>query len=784
MVVLAMTFTLAIGWLATPSFLWWGLGLASIPIIIHILNRRRYKIIRWAAMEYLLQAMRKNRRRIKFEQLLLLATRCSLLALLGLALARPQSCSQSSVAALAGQRSALHIFIIDNSCPMGYQATRADSTTHLAQAKLIAKQEISKLIPGSESAAIILASRQPRIPPIPGKAEQPTRPDPITLHPTFRLDKAREEVDRIEQSYDGGDLAGALQAAQRLVTEETKQPEKFIYIITSFANGTWNKDAEIIRQTGKQLASQLGPGHIRIHNLGMPGQWNYAVLDIHPEGAIARAKLDTDFLAEVRGYGGGDGTTLTWQWDREILKSGGGFVRPSADSPPQRQRRADLSSGGVHVITASVSDEGDHLPADNTRYRVLEVASELKVLIVEGAREGEGSSLELALAPNQARPGSVRSDSYLSPKSIGELEFGTYKLSDYRVLILSGVGTLSDSQLDSIQSFVQQGGTLMVFMGDATTQEFCRKLTERKLIPGKIVSRRTAASGSAYGLDFKPNGNVHPLLSLFKGEEQSGLNNVKVEKYCQLDIEPQSQADVVLRYLDGEKETNDPAIVIHKLGAGRIVTLTTTATSDWSNLPLKPCYVELLHELLAGTIDIGDRWMNIEVGDCLQVPAALGLRSEPKLTDANDNPLPMLTVNTPDGKALYRSNPITQPGLYKIFYETGGGPDMRYVAVNVPADQADISLLPPAAIKKDLGDIDLEILGDTAPIAGLSRQDHSDLGWMVMILVLALAGAECLMAMHFGHYKRKAPLIAPAVSVEISKPTETVAQQEQHASPA
>ena len=65
-----------------------GLLLASIPIIIHILNRRRYKTVNWAAMDFLLRAMRKNRRRVRFEQWLLLAVRCLVLAFLGLALAR------------------------------------------------------------------------------------------------------------------------------------------------------------------------------------------------------------------------------------------------------------------------------------------------------------------------------------------------------------------------------------------------------------------------------------------------------------------------------------------------------------------------------------------------------------------------------------------------------------------------------------------------------------------------------------------------------------------------
>src|SRR3989442_1572502 len=114
----------------TPGFFGAGVVLASIPIIIHILNRRRFKIVNWAAMEFLLRALRKNRRRLRFEQWLLLAVRCCVLLLLGLALARPVACNQQSLASLAGQRSGLHVLVIDNSYSMAYESDRTDAKTN------------------------------------------------------------------------------------------------------------------------------------------------------------------------------------------------------------------------------------------------------------------------------------------------------------------------------------------------------------------------------------------------------------------------------------------------------------------------------------------------------------------------------------------------------------------------------------------------------------------------------------------------------------------------------
>src|SRR6476619_901863 len=94
----------------TPAFFFAGLALVGFPILIHILNRRRYKTVNWAAMEFLLRALKKDRRRLKFEQWLLLATRCLLLFLAGLALARPFGCAeQSTIASIAGSRTGLHV---------------------------------------------------------------------------------------------------------------------------------------------------------------------------------------------------------------------------------------------------------------------------------------------------------------------------------------------------------------------------------------------------------------------------------------------------------------------------------------------------------------------------------------------------------------------------------------------------------------------------------------------------------------------------------------------------
>ena len=76
-----------------PWVFWTGLGAVSIPILIHLLNRRRFRVKDWAAMKFLLESIRKNRRRLRIEELILLALRCLAIVLLALAVARFTGCS-------------------------------------------------------------------------------------------------------------------------------------------------------------------------------------------------------------------------------------------------------------------------------------------------------------------------------------------------------------------------------------------------------------------------------------------------------------------------------------------------------------------------------------------------------------------------------------------------------------------------------------------------------------------------------------------------------------------
>ncbi|MFN9024583.1 MAG: BatA domain-containing protein, partial [Akkermansiaceae bacterium] len=72
----------------SPLLLWF-LAAASVPVIIHLLNKRRHKTLQWAAMQFLLKATRESRGKKKLRHILILTCRTLGLAALAFAAARP-----------------------------------------------------------------------------------------------------------------------------------------------------------------------------------------------------------------------------------------------------------------------------------------------------------------------------------------------------------------------------------------------------------------------------------------------------------------------------------------------------------------------------------------------------------------------------------------------------------------------------------------------------------------------------------------------------------------------
>ncbi len=202
----------------------------SIPIIIHLLNRTRFQVVTWAAMRFLLAAQRKNSRRMRLEQLLLLIVRCLMVLLLVLAMASVTPWAEAVWHAInpraawrtaaAGHRTH-KILVLDGSFSMGLK--QGDSTC-FEKARTLAAQIVRDSSGGDGFSVVLMASPPRRIVPEPSEDAR----------------KVGAEIDALRLTHGNADLAATLSTVESLVQASPgKYPDREVYFLTDLQQSTW-----------------------------------------------------------------------------------------------------------------------------------------------------------------------------------------------------------------------------------------------------------------------------------------------------------------------------------------------------------------------------------------------------------------------------------------------------------------------------------------------------------------------------------------------------------------
>ncbi|MGQ9771350.1 MAG: BatA domain-containing protein [Thermogutta sp.] len=225
-------------WLA-PWFLIGGL-LASLGVVlIHFMHRRRYRVVHWAAMEFLLQTSRRNRRMIELRDWLLMLLRVVCLSLFAIGMARPHWGNHAPSSA----SSAVHLVVmIDNSMSMGYKVL---GRSLLDDAKEKAKDLIRALSPESRVTVIPF-------------------PDPAGLRDFGVLcsgEEARDLIDGLNVVDQKGDVAAALQDALQICARFAQPKQKRIVLISDMQRTNFPSDG--IAQLVKKLPSPIEFVHVQ-----------------------------------------------------------------------------------------------------------------------------------------------------------------------------------------------------------------------------------------------------------------------------------------------------------------------------------------------------------------------------------------------------------------------------------------------------------------------------------------------------------------------------------------
>ncbi|HLQ45715.1 MAG TPA: BatA domain-containing protein, partial [Planctomycetaceae bacterium] len=279
---------LALGF-ATPTLLGW-LALAAVPVLIHWLFRRRYREVTWAAMQFLHEAARQQSRRMRLEQLLLLAARIFLLVLIVFALARPQWADANKLA--KGTPPTFRVLLIDASLSMGRAAQESAPTKTLFDvAQGAAREVVRRSASGDRFVLARIAGSEPRV---------------LIRQPTLVASAVLEELDRLPLTFERGDVEATLSELPDVMNAKLPHERGEIVVISDFQADNWlgviPKTSEV-SQTSEVWHRLADKAAIVLIDVGPAEPDNATVLSIATDPPILSAEQPMSVTATIRNNG-------------------------------------------------------------------------------------------------------------------------------------------------------------------------------------------------------------------------------------------------------------------------------------------------------------------------------------------------------------------------------------------------------------------------------------------------------------------------------------------------
>ena len=704
-----------------------GGAAALIPVIIHLINRRRHRRVRWAAMGFLLAANRRSLRRIRFEHWTLLLIRMAVIVLLGLAVARPILSDVAFVG--AGQATRHHILLIDNSLSASAGAGGDGEPATHPPAVAAALKLLSTFAEADAVSLVTLA----------GPAEA------VLGHAAFDRRAVRLRIAAVSATQRSTDLSGGLAAAARILADSPAAPDnRLVYLVSDQAVATWQAD-ELAADTARRIAEGAKLVLVRTAS---SGRNNLAVTDLVCTEHLPGTQQPVRLRATVANYAdrAAHGITLEIRRADRIVRR-----VPLAPLEPGGQREVALSvlptTAGTQVIEAHLEASApDSLGADDVRRLSLEVFESVPVLLVDGEPgigkfAGETGYLATAMAP-ATEPGQ---SSLLSPRTITELELSGEVLEAYRLICLCNVRRLSAAIWHRLQAYVESGGGLLIFLGDAVGTDNYNRLgyaDGQGLLPARLGQPIGQASDRDTFVGLQPEAFTHPAMADFARTDRSGLF-LKGRIYRLVPTEPHAtRATVVLKY------TNDrPAVVEGSFGLGKVCLVTTSANMAWNNLAARGDYVSLIWSLTAYLAGHPGASRNLLPGDSIAEPLSAEQVSQPLRVTGPDGRVDDARLEVADGRYVLRYGPLEETGNHTV---SVGRARVHYVA-NVDPRESDLTVMDESALR-GLLECPFAYVSDPDSIGRLDVSGGSaEVTRVLQYMVLLLLVYETWLALRFSN---------------------------------
>lgn len=639
-----------------------GIATIAIPIIIHLLMHRRRKPVMWGAMRFLLEAYRRQRRRLMLEKWLLLLCRCLVLALFALAIGRPL------LGKLGGQNGGRTLYLlIDNGLASGLKADADQGRTALERHKQSAKSAIAALRRARGPGGAISEGDRVALIALGGPAEA------LVLPPSPDLASVERLIDDLAPTDSRTDVQGGLQlVAEDLSRSRTSgssasspvDPSRaFVALLSDFREGsidlTQSAAASPAATDAPLLSGVRLPAGVtllasppqestltaNISIIGLEplrsvvvGDWAGAagaegaadLVRVHlrrsgPELSAAKTTIQTRVLpvdseapasAEPAApIEAAARTEVQWTAGQDSAMIVASIPRPSARNPGQ----PNTQRSGSGLIVASI--DPDSLPADNTWRRPVEFRTALRVGVIGPTRFSDttadkldpSSWARLALAPigDTGSTTGGGGGGGIELVDIDPASIDSARLAGLDAVVLPRPDLVQDSSWVRLGLFMSSGGVVVVAPPPALAIHLWPDAMIKGLgLPPEWSIPRESRSVEGVRLvapvptmpqspGASPDQAPPDLLGLVRGELDELVRPITLR--TALPLEATGDAGRVLLSLESGPAVmwaGRPAPKDTSNTAGLLVYLGVAFSLDWSDLPAKPLMVPLMQETI------------------------------------------------------------------------------------------------------------------------------------------------------------------------------------------
>ncbi len=735
-----------------PLYLF-GLAAAGIPIVIHLLTRKRPKRIEFSSIEFLREVNVAQLRRFRLRELLLLALRVLAIALLSLALARPVV--RGAVGPGGREAASSVVMLIDRSASMGAVEAR-EVLSERAQAK--ASSVLEALEAGDEVQVVPFDARpEPLFPKATvdhgrvANALRSIEPRPFTtdleaaigqgLELLKKSPQINKELFLISDLQVAGLPAGGARTSSDSVVGGASLPAGLHFYVLPVAQVERPENLALtaarVRSTGRTSGALSFQGGTENDagagaGAGAGATTGYALASYTPAAnALAQyAPAQADVLG---GSGGGQAAA---EVTVQAFGGASGEIAVGVRAGGRELGRAFVAlgsgEGSTLVPLTSMPDGGgeaflpeDALEIDNHRWFAAGPAGRTQVGLIEGGTLAASPMVLALLAGQEAGQVEFRrlEGATLSPGSLAGLD----------ALVLNDVPTLGEAAMTAIVDYVRGGGALAVVLGERARPEFYGARLFPALSGIRLGDQRDAGGGQ-WTMRLAAVG--HPAFDGFSARTGEPLTQATFKRAWTLRPGPATR--VLARFA-----TDLPALVEES----RLLVFASDVDGKWNDFPTRGAFLPLWLPSLRA-IARGASGEDLRPGQRLSVPVPVGERApDLRLTDPAGKTV-ALEQSLSDGARRLVSAPLVETGLYRL---SAGTRRLREVAVNLDPRESDLTRMSADAARRRWGVYKPVVLDGGGDLARRIREGRfgreigGSLLWLALLcLVLETAIARLM----------------------------------------